>query len=68
MKIQLRRSGPTPVNQYVEYKTSVRHDASVELSKIEIPKSLLKIFDLKESYGALISLGHFFEGLKGIKE
>ena len=51
MKIQLRRSGPTPVNQYVEYKTSVRHDSSVELSKIEIPKSLLKIFDLKESYG-----------------
>jgi hypothetical protein len=68
MKIELRRSNPTPVNQYIEYKTSVRHDASVEMAKIEVPKSLLKIFDLKESYGALISLGHLFEGLKGIKE
>lgn len=53
--------------QYIDYKTSVKHSVSIEQTKIEVPKSLLKVKDLKESYESLVNLGHTFEGIKGIK-
>ena len=58
IKIILNRYGSNDMQQFIDYNTAVRH--SVDLSADhDIPKNLLKIDDLQNTYTELLKLKSF---------
>ena len=56
MKIELNRQGKAEVQQYIEYKTSIKHASNVQDTRITVPATLLKIKDLSDSYTELVHI------------
>jgi|JI6StandDraft_1071083.scaffolds.fasta_scaffold509876_1 GTP1/Obg family GTP-binding protein len=51
------------VQEYMDYNTAVQHAGSIYSQHLEIPKSLLKIEDLHESYRELLYFKYELEHL-----
>jgi hypothetical protein len=45
--------------EYIDYNTAIRHQGNVYNHKIEVPKSLLRIEDLQESYKNLVAFTEY---------
>lgn len=58
VKIILNRYGSNDMQQFIEYNTAVRHNIDLSADH-EIPKNLLKIDDLQNTYTELLKLKSF---------